>query len=129
MAKSKEVAPQTAVEEYRLAVAANPTSAEAQANLGWGYYGEDKWDEALKAFAEALKLEPDSVDALYGLALTRKCAGAKVEAVNSFNAALALLPKLQDQMRGNVLKRLTYGHINMIQSGDWKLSSILGNES
>jgi hypothetical protein len=29
-------------------------------------------------------------------------------------------------MRGNVLKRLASGHINQIQSGDWNLSSVLG---
>jgi Tfp pilus assembly protein PilF len=129
MAKTKEAVTQSAVEEYRQAVAANPKSAEAYANLGWGLYGEDKWDEAVKAFTEALSLEAGNVDALYGLALTHKIAGAKTEAVTTFNATLAQLPKLEDQMRGNVLKRLAHGHINLIQSGDWKLSSVLGNEA
>ena len=129
MAKSKEEVKKSALEEYRQAAAANPKSAEAYSSLGWGYYGEDKWEEAIQAFNEALRLEAGNVDALYGLALTRKCAGAKVEAVNSFNSALEQLPKLEDQTRSNVLKRLTRGHINMIQTGDWKLSSILGGES
>jgi tetratricopeptide (TPR) repeat protein len=129
MAKTKAVVTHSAVEEYRQAAAANPQSAEAHANLGWGYYGVDKWDDAIREFNEALRLEPGHVDALYGLALTRKCAGAKLEAVNSFNATLEQLPKLQDHMRGNVLRRLAYGHINLIQSGEWKLSSILGDES
>ena len=128
MAKSKVVAKQTPLEEYRQAAAANPNSAEAHSNLGWGYYGVDKWDEAVREFNEALRLEPGHVDALYGLALTRKGAGAKVEAVSAFNATLEQLPKLEDQMRGNVLRRLTRGHINLIQTGDWKMSSVLGPE-
>ena len=129
MAKAKEVIAKSAVEEYRQAVAANPKSADAHANLGWGLYGEDKWDEAVQEFNEALRLEAGHIDALYGLALTRKLAGAKVEAVNSFNAAIAQLPALEDQMRGNVLRRLAHGHINQIQSGEWKLPSALGKES
>ncbi len=129
MAKIKEGAKQSAMEEYRQAVAANPKSADAHANLGWGFYGEDKWDDAVREFSEALKLEPGHIEALYGLALTRKSAGAKVEAVNSFNAAIAQLPTLQDQTRINVLRRLATGHINQIQSGEWKLSSVLGTES
>jgi Tfp pilus assembly protein PilF len=128
MAKTKVVVTKSALEDYRQAVAANPKSAEAHSNLGWGLYGEDKWDEAVKEFTEALSLEAGHVDALYGLALTRKCAGAKVEAVTSFNAALAEMPKLEDQTRSNVLRRLTHGHINQIQSGEWKLSSVLGSD-
>jgi len=129
MAKTKEEVKLSAVEEYRQAIAANPKSAEAHANLGWGFYGEDKWDEAVKAFNEALSLEAGNVDALYGLALTRKAAGAKVEAVNSFNAAIAQLPTLEDHMRSDVLGRLAHGHINQIQTGDWKLSSHLTSEA
>jgi tetratricopeptide (TPR) repeat protein len=129
MAKAKEVVAKSAVEEYRQAVAADPKSADAHANLGWGFYGEDKWDEAVQEFNEALRLEAGHIDALYGLALTRKLAGAKVEAVISFNAAIAQLSTLEDQTRGNVLWRLAHGHINLIQSGEWKLPSALGRES
>ena len=129
MAKAKEAVVKSAVEEYRDAVAANPKSADAHSNLGWGFYGEDKWDEAVKEFNEAISLEPGNVDALYGLAMTRKYAGAKTEAVNGFNATVAQLPALEDQMRASVLKRLAHGHINNIQSGDWNLSSVLGHEA
>ena len=69
------------------------------------------------------------IDALYGLALTRKCSGAKVEAVKAFNAALAQLPTLEDQTRSNVLRRLARGHINFIQSGEWKLRNVLGTDA
>ncbi len=129
MAKIKEGAKQSAMDEYRQAVAENPNSADAHANLGWGFYGEDKWDDAVREFTEALRLESGHIEALYGLALTRKCSGAKVEAVNSFNAAIAQLPTLEDPTRVNVLRRLATGHINQIQSGEWKLSSVLGTES
>ena len=36
-----------AIETYQTAVSSNPNSAEAYSNLGWGYYGLRKFDEAL----------------------------------------------------------------------------------
>ena len=86
------------------------------------------YKDAVREFNEAVSLDPLNSDALYGLGLTRKCAGAKLEAVNAFNAALEQLPKLDDQMRANVLRRLARGHINLIQSGAWNLTSVLGGE-
>ncbi len=124
MAKAKEVT-LTAMQEYRQAVSANPQNAEAHSNLGWGCYGEGLWDEAVKEFTEALRLDPKQVDALYGLALTRKAAGAKTEAVETFNQAVTLLGTLDDKTRAKMLSRLAHGHMNMIQSGDWKLTTLL----
>lgn len=129
MAKNKEVAKLSTLEEYRQAVAANPKSAEALANLGWELYGEGKWDEAVKTFNEALSLDAGYVDGLYGLALTEKLAGAKTEAVAAFDKAVALLAgQSDDPARRKVLMRLARGHVNFIQSGHWNLANVLGSE-
>jgi Tfp pilus assembly protein PilF len=125
MAKTIEVAKLTAVQEYSQAVAADPKNAEAHANLGWGFYGEGKWEEAIKEFSEALSLDAGQVDALYGLGLTRKAAGAKVDAAAAFDQAIALLEGLEDRTRRHMLTRLARGHINMLQSGHWQLSSAI----
>ena len=122
MAKTQEAVKLTAVQEYRQAVTAEPKNAEAHANLGWGLYGEGKWDDAINAFGEALTLDPGQADAFYGLGLTRKAAGAKVEAAAAFDHAIALLEGLDDKTRRQMLIRLAHGHINMLQSGHWQLS-------
>ena len=127
MAKTKEVV-LSVLEEYRQALAANPQSAEAHADLGWGLYGADQWDEAAQEFNQALRLNANLVDAEYGLALSRKCAGAKPEAVAAFDQTIALLPQLEDKTRGKVLTRLARGHIHFIQTGEWNLSNVLGGE-
>ena len=129
MAKTKEAAKLSTLQEYRQAISANPKSAEAQSNLGWGLYGEGQWDEAIKAFNDALNLDANQVDALYGLALTRKSAGAKSEAVAAFDKTVALLAtQTADPSRSKVLMRLARGHVNLIQSGHWQLSNVLGGE-
>ena len=115
------VATVSALEKYRAEVSANPRSAEAHANLGWGHYGLGQVMEAQKAFQEALDLAPDLLEARYGLALVHKAAGAKTDALTTFNAALALAGRLDDRVRGAMLQRLIRGHINMIQTGDWNL--------
>ena len=126
MAKTKEVVKLTPVEEYRQALAADPKRAEAHANLGWGLYGDGQWEAAIKEFSEALSLEAGQVDALYGLGLTRKAAGANPEAMAAFDQALALLPALDDKIRGLMLTRLARGHVNMLQTGHWNISSTVG---
>jgi tetratricopeptide (TPR) repeat protein len=123
MAKTKEVVKLTVLEEYRQAVAADPKNAEAHANLGWGLYGEGQWEAAIQEFSVALSLDAGQIDALYGLGLTRKAAGAKPEAVAAFDQALAMLGILEDKTRSLMLTRLARGHINMLRTGHWASSS------
>ncbi len=129
MAKFKAAVNLSPLEDYRQAAAANPQSVEAHANLGWGFYGAEQFDRAVTEFNEALRLEPGHLEALYGLGLARKCSGAKAEAVSAFTAAIEQLPKLEDRMRSDVLRRLVRGQISVIQTGEWKLASILGADA
>jgi tetratricopeptide (TPR) repeat protein len=114
-------APANVLDSYRAAVTANPTSAEAHSNLGWGLYGQRQYAEAADTFREALRLDRNWVDAHYGLGLALKEAGRGAEAVPAFEAVIALVPQIENQVRATMLKRLARGHINQIKQGDWNL--------
>ena len=114
---------QKPIDNYQAAVAVNPNSAEAHSNLGWGYYGQHQYDEATKAFRQALTLDGNLLDAHYGLALTLKEAGAGPEAVAEFETVVKLAPQDSNAVRGQMLTRLAKGHINRITSGNWNLDA------
>jgi tetratricopeptide (TPR) repeat protein len=117
-----EALPNT-IENYQAAVASNPNSAEAYSNLGWGYYGQKKYEDAIQAFRKALALDRNLTDAHYGLALTLKESGAAQDAVVEFEAVVKLAPQDANTVRGQMLSRLARGHINRIKSGDWGLDA------
>jgi tetratricopeptide (TPR) repeat protein len=107
------------LDTYRSAVAANPTSAEAHCNLGMGYYGDKRYEEAIKEFEAALKLDRNFLDAHYGLALALKASGEKKEAIAAFEKAATQADKLDDHVRGTMLNRLIEGHITDLKTGEW----------
>ena len=118
-------APVNVLETYRAAVTANPNSAEAHSNFGWGYYGQKQFAEAVEQFRQALALDRNMVDAHYGLGLTLKESGSKAEAIAAFESVVALAPQLENQVRGQMLVRLAHGHINLMKGGDWALDKEL----
>lgn len=109
------------VGKYEAEAAADPNSVDARCNLGWGHYGERRYDEAAAAFREALALEANNVDALYGLGLSLKEAGQGEAAVPYFVQVIKLAPPKEPGARGKMLARLARGHINLIKKGDWDL--------
>lgn len=114
-------APANILDTYKAAVTENPNNAEAHSNLGWAYYGQRQYPEAIRAFREALKVDRNWVDAHYGLGMALKESGAGGEAVTSFEAVTRLAPQLDNQVRGTMLAKLAHGHINQIQHGDWNI--------
>lgn len=66
-----------AEEEYRLALLANPTFAQAQNNLGLVYLKLGRFSEAERAFQTAITIKPDYVKALENLAMTYEKMGGK----------------------------------------------------
>ena len=117
--------PANPLEKYRIAVDANPQSAEAHSDLGWGYYGQKQYAEAVNEYKEALRLDPNLLDAHWGLALTLKESGSKVEAIAAFEKAVGLASKVENKARGHMLIRLAHGHINQLNKGDWDLDKEL----
>lgn len=108
---------QSALEKYQQDVAANPNSADARSNLGWGYYGLRQYHEAIREFQKATSLQPDHIDAQWGLALSLKGAGRRDEAIAAFQRALDLLRlvKEEDRDRAAILRRQAQSHLNDLQ--------------
>jgi tetratricopeptide (TPR) repeat protein len=113
--------PAAVVENYRVAANSRPDDPEPQIDLGWGLYGAGKYAEAVEQFKRVLSMTANSVDAEYGLGLSQKALGNKEAAVAAFNQVASLAVQLEDHVRGTMLKRLAHGHVNEINSGDWKL--------
>jgi tetratricopeptide (TPR) repeat protein len=116
------------LDQYRAEVEAKPASIDAKCNLGWGYYGERQYDQAVEVFQEALKLDAGSVDALWGLGLSLKEGGRHEEAIPVFAKLMRLAPQKEPGARGTMLARLARGHINQIKTGDWDLDEELRYE-
>ncbi len=97
------------------------STAKEFASRGWLFYSHQKYEKAVDDFRRVLEIDKNDVDGWYGLGLSLKFAGSKVEAVESFNKVLGLIKTLEDKQRANVLDRLVKGQINQIQTGDWDL--------
>jgi tetratricopeptide (TPR) repeat protein len=115
----------TLLDNYQAAAKANPTSAEAHSNLGWGFYGQRRYPEAIDAFRQALALDANLLDAHYGLGLALKEAGSGPEAVQAFEKVIKLASALDNAVRGQMMVRLARGHINQIQVGHWHLDGVV----
>ena len=111
------------LDNYRASASANPTSAEAQSNLGWGYYGQHQYDDAIQAFQAALALDNGFIDAHYGLGLAFKEAGRGPQAVPQFEQVVKLTGQLDGGSRSVMLARLARAHINRIERGNWHIES------
>jgi len=100
-----------------------PQSLDEYLRKGWANYGRGDLGEAEKCFRNAISLDPDLIDACYGLGLTLKAQGRKEEAVEIFLKLTDLLEKdtTMDNVRRTMLKRLTQGQINLLKFGDWGL--------
>ncbi len=100
----------------------NPVSASEYVNIGWEQKSGGKLDDAEASFRKAISLEPSSVEAYFGLALILKIQDRRQESIKSFEKVIELIDKdYQDKVRGQMLKRLSKGHINQLSSGDWNL--------
>lgn len=104
---------------------AEPSDLTGFMRRGWAYHSHGQHEQAENDFRKALKLDPKSVDANYVLGLVFKAQGRKKEALESFNKVLELLQagKVNDAARSEMLRRLSLGHINELEKGDWDLQT------
>ncbi len=104
------------------AVHQESASAAAYINKGWELKSSGKLDEAEDSFRKAITLQPGSVEAYYALGLTLKAQNRRQESIRSFEKVFDLVEGgLEDRVRGQMLRRLTLGHINQLSNGDWNL--------
>ena len=98
-------------------------SAEDFLRKGWEFHSKKQEDSAEESFRRAIHMSPGLFDAYYGLGLVLKAQGRKQEAIQAFKKVLDLLEdeSSSEQTQRQMLRRLTLGHINMINSGDWNL--------
>ena len=68
-----------------------PKDAKSHDVLGWVYYEEGKYPEALKQFETAIRIAEDNPQYLYHLGLARYKMGDKARAKQAFEQALSLL--------------------------------------
>ncbi len=62
---------------------------------GWLYYSHKQFELAIDDFQHVLTTDADNIDALYGLGLTQKAAGASPKALATFEQVLKLSPTLR----------------------------------
>jgi tetratricopeptide (TPR) repeat protein len=103
------------------AAAADPQDADIRLRLGWAYYGSRVLARAESAFQEARRLLPDDPEPPFALGLTHKKEGRSAEAVTAFRAAAERTSHLKDKGRAAILRRLSLGHINYLERGEWDL--------
>ena len=72
------------------AVERNPGDGTAQYFLGRAKYNEKRFDEAVRAFAECLKLDPQNVKAAHNLGLSYEALGKIEDALAAYRKAIAL---------------------------------------
>ena len=98
-----------------------PQTPEEYANRGWIFYARQNYNKAQSDFEEAIRLDPDLLDAIYALGLTYKGCGQSMKAVECFKKAAEASEYLDNHERGRMVRRLAHGHIHEIETGDWNL--------
>ena len=103
----------------------NPQTAADYVERGWLYYSQKKYEAAINDYTKALSIEPDAIDTHYALAMALKYSGKVPDAVKEFNQVIAMTDSLEDTTRAIMITRLSKGHINDMQTGNWGLSKEL----
>jgi tetratricopeptide (TPR) repeat protein len=78
----------------------NAAAACAQFDLGISYEDQDKYDDAVAAYRQAIKLRPDYKAAWYALGLAYGKQGKRSEALNALDHIRKLDPSLADKLAG-----------------------------
>jgi tetratricopeptide (TPR) repeat protein len=104
--------------------AAESETTEDFFHQGWIQHLSEKDDAAAEeSFRRAISLDINNVEAYYGLGLVLKAQGKGQGAIETFQKVIDKIEAggIKDNVRGEMLRRLTVGHINQLKSGDWGL--------
>lgn len=101
-------------------VVAEPKKPEEFTRRGWRLHVQGEQARAEADFRQALHLDPNSVEAQYGLGLALKAQQSNQQAVQAFERAIELIKDgglNEDQARATMLRHLSKWHIDMIEKG------------
>jgi serine/threonine protein kinase/Tfp pilus assembly protein PilF len=84
-----------ALEMSRKATELEPFSANAQANVAWGYYGARRFEEAVAEFRRALHIDPNAPYPLWAIGLTYMQIGRHSEAITALEKAVEVNKRRQ----------------------------------
>jgi tetratricopeptide (TPR) repeat protein len=84
-------------------------------NMGIEFYKQGKYDQAGKAFEEAIKIKPNDVYALYGLGNTYYCKAKYDEAVKIYSRAVNINP---DYAKVHYSLSLAYSKLGMTREAE-----------
>jgi tetratricopeptide (TPR) repeat protein len=85
-----------AIEELKEELKADPTSAQAEYEIGEAYRKHNELESAVAAFHKAIELEPDAVEARLGLAKALRELGRKSDALAALEPARKSAPDNPD---------------------------------
>lgn len=104
---------------------ADPQTALEFFERGWRFYSSQEYIRSEADFLKAIELQPEDIDANYGLGMVYQASGNEQKAVQTFEKVIALLENSPgvDSVRSSMLSRFARGHINRIQTGDWHIRS------
>jgi tetratricopeptide (TPR) repeat protein len=103
----------------------DPQTGPEFVERGWLYYAMKNYEKAIADYQKALSIDPDIIDTHYALAMALKYAGKVPEATDEFTRVINLTDQLEDKTRAIMITRLSKGHINEMNTGNWGLSKDL----
>lgn len=92
-------------------------------NSAWAAHAKGNETEAEKLFRQCLEVEPESIEAIYGLALVMKAKGQNDEAMRHFEEVIRRIEsrEWENHARARMLRRLALGQVNYLREQDWNL--------
>ena len=81
------------IAEFERETRANPTSADAWAELGNAYFDSNQFEKSISAYKKSLELNPNNADVWTDLGIMYRRSDEPEEAIKAFDQAIAVDPK------------------------------------
>ena len=81
------------IAEFERETRANPTSADAWAELGNAYFDSNQLEKSISAYKKSLELNPNNADVWTDLGIMYRRSDKPEEAIKAFDQAIAVDPK------------------------------------
>jgi tetratricopeptide (TPR) repeat protein len=94
----------------------NPQTPEEYIHRGWSLHIRNEFKDSEASFRKALELDPDSVEAAYGIGMSLRVQGKEEEANQYFQKTLDILNSdsvKMDPARATMFRHLAETHIKM----------------